>query len=72
MPMTYADALAYLNGFVNYERGAAKIKSFELTRVLELAERVGNPQRHFPSLHVAGTKGKGSACAFMEWPSTRR
>jgi dihydrofolate synthase/folylpolyglutamate synthase len=26
---------------------------------------LGHPERHFPSLHVAGTNGKGSTCAFL-------
>ena len=25
---------------------------------------MGHPERHFPSLHIAGTNGKGSTCAF--------
>ena len=25
---------------------------------------LGHPERHFPSIHVAGTNGKGSTCAF--------
>jgi len=28
--------------------------------------RLGNPQRSFPSVVVAGSKGKGSTCAFLE------
>jgi len=26
---------------------------------------LGHPERHFPSIHVAGTNGKGSTCAFI-------
>jgi dihydrofolate synthase / folylpolyglutamate synthase len=26
---------------------------------------LGHPERHFPSLHIAGTNGKGSTCAFL-------
>ena len=26
---------------------------------------LGNPERHFPSVHVGGTNGKGSTCAFI-------
>jgi dihydrofolate synthase/folylpolyglutamate synthase len=37
-----------------------------LERVSELLERLGNPQRRMPPvLHVAGTNGKGSTCAFL-------
>ena len=37
-----------------------------LERVAALLERLGNPQRALPPLlHVAGTNGKGSTCAFL-------
>lgn len=26
---------------------------------------LGHPERHFPSVHIAGTNGKGSTCAFV-------
>jgi dihydrofolate synthase/folylpolyglutamate synthase len=37
---------------------------FNLERVRRLLNILGNPQNHLKCLHVAGTKGKGSACAF--------
>lgn len=37
-----------------------------LERITELLARVGNPHQHLPPvLHVAGTNGKGSTCAFL-------
>lgn len=30
---------------------------------MEILSRLGNPQQSFPSIHVAGTNGKGSLCA---------
>src|SRR4029078_3460501 len=36
-----------------------------LDRILRLLSAFGNPQLHLPPvIHVAGTNGKGSACAF--------
>jgi len=32
----------------------------------ELLEQLGNPQRAYPSVHIAGTKGKGSTTAMVE------
>src|SRR5438128_1901369 len=29
-----------------------------------LLDVLGHPERHFPSIHIAGTNGKGSTCAF--------
>jgi dihydrofolate synthase/folylpolyglutamate synthase len=31
-----------------------------------LAEKLGHPERRYPTLHVAGTNGKGSVCAMLE------
>jgi dihydrofolate synthase/folylpolyglutamate synthase len=37
-----------------------------LERITELLERIGNPHERLPPvLHVAGTNGKGSTCAFL-------
>jgi dihydrofolate synthase/folylpolyglutamate synthase len=37
-----------------------------LERITALLDRLGNPQLHLPPvLHVAGTNGKGSTCAFL-------
>jgi dihydrofolate synthase/folylpolyglutamate synthase len=37
-----------------------------LHRLQRLLDRLGNPERHLPpALHVAGTNGKGSVCAFL-------
>ncbi|WP_181791298.1 bifunctional folylpolyglutamate synthase/dihydrofolate synthase [Myxococcus llanfairpwllgwyngyllgogerychwyrndrobwllllantysiliogogogochensis] len=35
-----------------------------LERVREALEALGHPERRYPVLHVAGTNGKGSTCAF--------
>ena len=37
-----------------------------LERITKLLERLGNPERRLPPvLHVAGTNGKGSVCAYL-------
>jgi dihydrofolate synthase / folylpolyglutamate synthase len=36
-----------------------------LDRTIELAAKRGNPHRRFPSIHVAGTNGKGSTCSIL-------
>ncbi len=37
-----------------------------LERMQTAADRLHNPQSSYPSLHVAGTNGKGSVCAYLE------
>lgn len=69
MPWTYADALAYLNARVNYEKKAGYIYSedtYKLDRVRHLLALLGNPQEAYPAVIIAGTKGKGSTAALIE------
>lgn len=37
-----------------------------LERVLAALDRLGHPERAYPAVHVAGTNGKGSTCAFID------
>lgn len=64
--MTYAEALTTLDSFLNYEQTVQYRypEVFSLDRVEKLLRRLGDPHRAYPTLHVAGTKGKGSTCAF--------
>src|ERR1700759_1011274 len=39
--------------------GSAAFKK-DITNTRILGERLGNPQHHFKSIHIAGTNGKGS------------
>lgn len=39
---------------------------YGLERIQELLERLGNPQNSLKFVHVAGTNGKGSVCAYMD------
>jgi dihydrofolate synthase/folylpolyglutamate synthase len=44
----------------------AAAAKFDLENITVLAERLGQPQRAYPSAHIAGTNGKGSTAAFLE------
>jgi dihydrofolate synthase/folylpolyglutamate synthase len=63
---SYQRALDYLYSFINFEHKsldryqAAKIDADRPRRLLELLDC---PQERFPSIHIAGTKGKGSVAA---------
>lgn len=58
----------YLLSFTDYEKLPSFLYSaanFDLRRMEELLGRLGNPHLASRSIHVAGTKGKGSTAAMM-------
>lgn len=58
--MKYEEALQYINQLNS--KGIA----LGLERIEALLERLGNPQKGQRFVHVAGTNGKGSVCAFLD------
>jgi dihydrofolate synthase/folylpolyglutamate synthase len=61
----YKKALDYLYSYVDFSLQKADTYSsarFKLERMEELIFSLGNPAAEYPSIHVAGTKGKGSVC----------
>lgn len=66
--MNYKEALAYLYGFSDYERGGPFTRNREenLERENALLARLGNPHLDYPCTLIAGTKGKGSTAAMIE------
>ncbi|MGA9533627.1 MAG: folylpolyglutamate synthase/dihydrofolate synthase family protein [Anaerolineales bacterium] len=64
----YQEALDYLYSFVDYSLERSDRygpDAFELDRVRRLLDRLGNPHLAYPSVHIAGTKGKGSVAALI-------
>uniref|UniRef100_A0A0D3HWX9 Uncharacterized protein n=1 Tax=Oryza barthii TaxID=65489 RepID=A0A0D3HWX9_9ORYZ len=62
----------YMERLRNYERsgvprgaGTDSDDGFDLGRMRRLLRRLGDPHTHFPAVHIAGTKGKGSTAAFL-------
>src|SRR5208283_699836 len=53
----------FLLGFVNVERGQKTV--FKLDRMRALCEGLGDPQGAYRTIHVAGSKGKGSVSAMI-------
>ena len=63
---SYGKALRFLSTLADFERLRIvryNSTNFDLDRMRSLLKKLGNPQDQFRSVHVAGTKGKGSTCA---------
>ena len=66
--MNYSQAEDYLNSFINYEQipGISYAQpGYSLRHVEELLNRMGAPQLVANTIHIAGTKGKGSVAVMI-------
>src|SRR5437773_2408257 len=65
---TYRAAMGYLDSLFNYEtlpRLRRAHAEFGLTRMNRLLGALGNPHKQLRTVHIAGTKGKGSTAAML-------
>jgi len=67
--VTYPQTVKYLETFIDYEKTLSWSYegSLELKRFRDFLKALGNPQVSFKSIHIAGSKGKGSTCAFIAY-----
>lgn len=56
---SYTEAVDWINGLIPFGIRPG------LERIKLLLEKLGNPHRKLKFIHVAGTNGKGSTCAFL-------
>lgn len=64
---TLIDAERYLEGFLNRERSSAfDYEELGLSRIRALLEPIGRPEQGLASVHIAGSKGKGSTALATE------
>lgn len=65
---SYKAALDFLFSATNYET-AKRVRynhdTFNLDRMLKLLKGLGNPHKELATVHVAGSKGKGSTCTML-------
>ncbi len=64
----YSDAIRWLYDRIDYERirPPAQSNPFRLERIEKLLKLIGSPHETIPSVHIAGTKGKGSTAAMVD------
>lgn len=65
--MNVKQANKYLNSLINFEQSLQKVsdKEIKLERMTALMQALGNPQTELKTIHVAGTKGKGSTSVMI-------
>ena len=65
----YQQVLSDIFSHVDYSRTRQipyNASTYNLERMHQLCELLGNPQDRFPSVHIAGSKGKGSTAAMTD------
>ncbi|MBU1851797.1 MAG: bifunctional folylpolyglutamate synthase/dihydrofolate synthase [Candidatus Omnitrophica bacterium] len=64
--MKYSEAIEFLNSFYDYEKIALDPlkERFNLGFLREILKKIGDPDKSYRSVHIAGTKGKGSISVF--------
>src|SRR5271166_2909053 len=60
--MSYPDSVRFLYALGN----EIKTAKLGLDRIRRVLNALGNPERAYRVVHVAGTNGKGSTCAMIE------
>lgn len=63
--MNYQAALDYVLSFADYERLSRSAVVFDIARIEALLKRLDDPHKRAKSVHIAGTKGKGSTSAMI-------
>src|SRR6266545_3790195 len=65
MPMTYLECLRYLYSLADFERTGRYSERPDLAPMRALLQELGNPQLGRITVHIAGSKGKGSVAAMV-------
>ncbi|MCX5701054.1 MAG: bifunctional folylpolyglutamate synthase/dihydrofolate synthase [Candidatus Omnitrophica bacterium] len=67
--MSYPEAIKYLEALINYEKlsSYSYSQSIKLERIKGFLDLIDNPQNYLKCIHIAGSKGKGSTCAFIAY-----
>ena len=58
--MNYTETLNFIHSFKGNGRRP------QLERMRWLLKQVGNPQTHYPTVHIVGTNGKGSTTSYLQ------
>ena len=65
---SYKEAISYLFARTDYEKETGlryNVTTFNLERMEKLLSLVGKPHKKIATVHIAGTKGKGSTATML-------
>lgn len=60
------DVWLFLDSIPMFQKVGSSAANFSLNNIRAFCEALGNPQDVYPSIHVAGTNGKGTTCYLLE------
>lgn len=65
--LSYEEALDFIFGLINYEKVSHNraALNYDPRRIQLLMNRLDNPEKYCKTIHVAGTKGKGSTASMI-------
>jgi len=61
-----SDVWEFFDGIPMVQKSGVSAANFSLDHIRLFCEELGNPQDKFPTIHVAGTNGKGTTCYLLE------
>jgi len=62
---TIDDVYRHINAIPMFGRSGASAANFSLDSIRTFCEKIGSPHLQTPSVHVAGTNGKGTTCRIL-------
>jgi dihydrofolate synthase/folylpolyglutamate synthase len=64
---TFDQVIAFMESYMNLERrtGDYSVRTYRIDRMTSILKALGNPQCAYKTIHVAGSKGKGSTATLM-------
>lgn len=64
---SFDQVIAYMEHFTNLEKKTDKysVRTYRLDRMQALLKELGNPQEEYKTIHIAGSKGKGSVASYI-------
>lgn len=60
------DVWVFLDSIPMFQKTGVSAVHYSLDNIRKFCEALGNPQKEYPAIHVAGTNGKGTTCHLLE------